>query len=88
MNKTKCLIVTALFAGIIDIGATLARAQSTISKEIAVPGSYCHMKFPAIREDTLSECNSRLYGFGRFDRFLRGVRSRSPGQRGSSDPDD
>jgi hypothetical protein len=55
MNKTKCLIVTALFAGIIDTGATLARAQSTISKEVAVPGSYCHMKFPAIREDTLSE---------------------------------
>ena len=55
MNKTKCLIVTALFAGIIDTGATLARAQSVISKEIATPGSYCHMKFPAIREDTLSE---------------------------------
>ena len=43
MNKTKLLIATALFAGIIDAGASLARAQSSISKEIAVPGSYCHM---------------------------------------------
>jgi hypothetical protein len=55
MNKTKCLIVTALFAGIVDSGPTLARAQSLIFKEIATPGSYCHMKFPAIREDTPSE---------------------------------
>jgi hypothetical protein len=55
MNKTKLLIAAALFAGIIDTGASLARAQATISKEIAVPGSYCHMKFPAIREDTLSQ---------------------------------
>ena len=55
MNKTRCLIVTALFAGIIDTDATLARAQGVISTEIATPGSYCHMKFPAIREDTLSE---------------------------------
>ena len=54
MNMTKYLIVTALFAGIIDTGATLARAQGVISTEIATPGSYCHMKFPAIREDTLS----------------------------------
>lgn len=60
MNKTKCLIVTALCAGIIDTGATLARAQSTISNEIAAPGSYCHMKFPAIREDTLSESTPGL----------------------------
>ena len=28
MNMTKYLIVTALFAGIIDIGATLPRAQT------------------------------------------------------------
>ena len=55
MNMTKCLIVTALFAGIIDTGPTLARAQGVISKETATPGSYCHMKFPAIREETLSE---------------------------------
>ncbi len=60
MNMTKCLIVTALFAGIIDAGPTLARAQSVISKEIAVPGSYCHMKFPAIREDTLSGSNPKF----------------------------
>lgn len=55
MNMTRCLIATALFAGIIDIGAPSARAQSVISKEIAAPGTYCHMKFPAIREDTLSQ---------------------------------
>jgi len=54
-NKMKYLIVTALFTGMIDAGGTLARAESTISKEIATPGSYCHMKFPAIREDTLSQ---------------------------------
>ena len=54
MRKTNFVIAMALFAGVTDTGAP-AGADSVISKEIAVPGSYCHMKFPAIREDTLSE---------------------------------
>jgi len=64
MNKTKFVIAMALLAGVINTGATSALAQSVISKEIAVPGSYCHMKFPAIREGTLSESTPNFAASG------------------------
>ena len=53
MNKREFAIGMALLVGLIGFG-TPAGAQDVISKEIAIEGSYCHMKFPAIDEDTLS----------------------------------
>lgn len=53
MKKREFAIGMALLVGLIGFG-TPAGAQDVISKEIASEGSYCHMKFPAIDEDTLS----------------------------------
>lgn len=60
MNKTKLVTVLALLAGVIGAGATPVRAQGEIFKEVAEAGSYCHIKFPAIREETLSEATPGL----------------------------
>ena len=52
-------IVTS-FVGVLLLGASLATstalgaAPGVISNTVLTPGSYCHLTFPAIREDTLS----------------------------------
>lgn len=53
MTPKRFAMALALLAGLIGSG-TSARAQQVISKEVAQEGSYCHMKFPAMRENTLS----------------------------------
>lgn len=35
-------------------GSTFAAAEGVISNTVLTEGSYCHLKFPAIREETLS----------------------------------
>jgi len=60
MNKAKLVTVLALLAGVIGTGTTPVRAQGEIFKEVAEGGSYCHIKFPAIREETLSEATPGL----------------------------
>jgi hypothetical protein len=62
-------IATSFLAGLLLIGtlgatATAMAADGVISKQqlppgliykqVLTPGSYCHLKFPAIREETLS----------------------------------
>jgi hypothetical protein len=47
-------------AGVISTGTTSVRAQGEIFKEVAEAGTYYHIKFPAIREDTLSEASPDL----------------------------
>jgi hypothetical protein len=39
-----------------SFGATSARgaAEGAISNAVLIPGSYCHLTFPAIREETLA----------------------------------
>ena len=54
MNNRKLLIAVTLLVGTMGIGGTSARAEDVISKEVSAAGSYCHMKFPAIDEKTLS----------------------------------
>lgn len=50
-------IATSFLAGLVlmgSVGVSGAKAaDGIILKEEAVPGSYCHMKFPAIEESTL-----------------------------------
>ncbi|MGH7782571.1 MAG: hypothetical protein ACREO5_01835 [Candidatus Binatia bacterium] len=60
MNKTKFVIAMASLAGVIGSNTTSARAQDVVSKEVVAAGNYCHMKFPAIREDTFSESTPSL----------------------------
>jgi len=72
MNRTKIAITVAFLAGANGSSAAVF-AQDVISKEIAAEGSYCHIKFPAIRQNTLS--GPELDEFGRCHRFLRFLRA-------------
>lgn len=60
MNMAKLATVLARLAGVIGAGATSVRVQGELFKEVAEAGSYCHIKFPAIREETLSEATPDL----------------------------
>ncbi len=53
MTTKRFAMAVALLAGLVGSGAS-ARAQEVISKEVAQEGSYCHMKFPVIRDGTLA----------------------------------
>jgi hypothetical protein len=51
-------LATSFFAGLLLIGtlggsSTAIAGNGVISKQELTPGSYCHLKFPAIREETL-----------------------------------
>jgi hypothetical protein len=53
-------IATSLLAATLLLGSfgaidTAMGASGIISKQELTPDSYCHLKFPAIREDTLAQ---------------------------------
>ncbi len=53
MKKIKLLLFVQLLIGTLGV-STLASAAEGVLSKVAVPGTnYCHLKFPAIREDTL-----------------------------------
>jgi hypothetical protein len=83
MNMRKLTIAVTLCAETIGIGGTSARADSVISKNVSTGGSYRHMMFPAIREETLGRSapllkNSIIDFCGSCDRDPRG-QGRQPG---------
>jgi len=52
-------IATSFLAALVVVGSfgvrgALAVAPGVISNAVSTPGSYCHLRFPAIREDTLA----------------------------------
>jgi hypothetical protein len=52
-------IIRAIFAALLLIGTmggynAAFAANGTILRQEMTPDSYCHLKFPAIREDTLA----------------------------------
>ena len=58
-------IATSLLAAVLLVGAlgainTAMAADGIIYKQELTPGSYCHLKFPAIREDTLGSDHPAL----------------------------
>jgi hypothetical protein len=58
-------IATSLLAAVLLVGAlgainTAMAADGIIGKQELTPGSYCHLKFPAIREDTLDSDHPAL----------------------------
>ena len=52
---TKILLGVLLSAGTLSAGATSAGEGGVLAKIEAVPGTYCHIKFLAIRENTLKQ---------------------------------
>ena len=54
MNKFKVLTSSAILVGVLSGSELPARgAEGIIYKSAAAANNYCHLKFPAIREDTL-----------------------------------
>jgi len=51
MKFLKTTAMAILLTG--SIAGSAVAADSVLSKEEVTPGSYCHMKFPAISEQTL-----------------------------------
>ena len=48
MKSCKSLIALSAIVGAIGWNVAIARADNVILKEVSNPGSYCHLKYPAI----------------------------------------
>lgn len=53
MKCVKLFLFVLLLAGTLEISASSVWAAEVIINEAASSGDYCHLRFPAIREDTL-----------------------------------
>jgi hypothetical protein len=53
MKIATSFLAVLLLAGSLGVGSALAAAAGVISNEVIIPGVYCHLTFPAIREETL-----------------------------------
>jgi hypothetical protein len=54
MKFATAFLSTLILVGSLAASRSLAAAPGVISNATFTPGSYCHLTFPAIREDTLS----------------------------------
>jgi len=54
MKSCKSLIALSAIMGEIGWNIAIARADNVILKEVSTPGSYCHLKYPAIEQDKLA----------------------------------
>ena len=60
MNKIKSALSGLVLAAVITPGVGSAADDNIISKTALSDGSYCHLKFPAIREETLASSHPIL----------------------------
>ena len=54
MKIATSFLAALLLVGGFGVNSTFAAAEGVISNATFTPGSYCHLTFPAIREETLS----------------------------------
>jgi len=54
MKKSISLLANLLMSSTLLWGVPTARGEEVILKAVADTAGYCHMKFPPIREDSLS----------------------------------
>lgn len=54
MKIATSFLAALLLVGGLGVKNTFAAAEGVISNATLTPGSYCHLRFPAIDEDTLS----------------------------------
>ncbi len=59
MRHTKTLLTALAFAGSLA-GSAIAAEDGILSKVSAADENYCHMRFPAIKEETLWGNNPQL----------------------------
>ena len=61
MKTTKSLLSILVLAGAMTSSmASAANMAGVISSDVSTEGSYCHMKFAAIREETLASTHPVL----------------------------
>ena len=60
MKNAKGLLAALLLAGSFVATGTVWASDAVISKDELTPGSYCHMKFPAIEGRSLDSNNPVL----------------------------
>ncbi|HET8562594.1 MAG TPA: hypothetical protein VFM35_01855 [Candidatus Binatia bacterium] len=53
MKMLTSFLAAFLLVGSFRVNGTFAAAPGVISNQVLTPGSYCHLTFPAIREETL-----------------------------------
>jgi len=75
MKIAKVLLATLLLAGSFVATGTVKASDGVITKDEFAPGSYCHMKFPAMEENTLgtNHPDSQERCIGRPHRLLWAV---------------
>ena len=54
MKIATSFLTALLLFGSLGAGSSFGAAEGVLSNTVLVPGSNCHLTFPAIREDTLS----------------------------------
>jgi hypothetical protein len=55
MKIAKSFLAALLFTGTLGAFNNAMAADSVLSKEEVTTGGYCHLQFPAIRQNTLGE---------------------------------
>jgi len=60
MKIATSLLTAVLLISTLDAINTAMAADGIIDQQELTPGSYCHLKFPAIREDTLGSDHPAL----------------------------
>ena len=60
MKIATSFLAALLFAGTLGAINTAMAADGIVSKDELTPGSYCHEKFPAIRQSTLGDNQPEL----------------------------
>jgi hypothetical protein len=53
MKTTKSVLSVWFLTGAMGLSVAPVSAEGLISKDVSTEASYCHMKFPAIDEETL-----------------------------------
>lgn len=54
MKNAKAFLAGLVLVGGFEAATSFAAAPGVISNQVLTPGSYCHLTFPAIREETLT----------------------------------
>jgi hypothetical protein len=54
MKIAKSFVAALLLVGSLGTSTSFSAAPGVISNTVLTPGSYCHLTFPAIREETLA----------------------------------
>ncbi|HET9803852.1 MAG TPA: hypothetical protein VFP96_11485 [Candidatus Acidoferrum sp.] len=78
MKIVKLVPTVMTLAGALGLSAVSTRPETVISKDVFTDGSYCHMKFESIREDTLAS-GQPISKDGPY-RLSRALQPRSPGE--------